>query len=155
MWAVGVIVYVILSGTHPFSIRGQNGPNDMHMLRRICRGQYEFRPEYWNKVSSAAKDFISKLLVVNPEQRLTAEQALQHPWFHDNSPLHDYLWFQDDAGEATNKYAELLSESQERLRTVQLKRKLQVAVYSQIMVNHCIALNSIYQSSEPSKKPRI
>lgn len=76
MWAVGVIMYTLLSGSPPFWHRKQ-----IYMLRAIMEGKYQFNSSEWNDVSTTPKDLISKLLVVDPKKRLTAEDALQHPFF--------------------------------------------------------------------------
>lgn len=76
MWACGVIMYSLLAGAPPFWHRKQ-----MIMLRRIVEGQYTFNKPDWDDISESAKDLISKLLVVDPDLRLTADQALQHPFF--------------------------------------------------------------------------
>lgn len=50
-------------------------------MQAIIRGAYRFEPkEYWSNVSDVAKDFVSRCLTVDPAQRITAEQALAHPW---------------------------------------------------------------------------
>jgi serine/threonine protein kinase len=50
-------------------------------MQAIIRGAYRFEPkEYWANVSDVAKDFVSRCLTVDPAQRITAEQALAHPW---------------------------------------------------------------------------
>ncbi|CAH1801384.1 unnamed protein product [Owenia fusiformis] len=76
MWAVGVIMYTLLSGHPPFWHRKQ-----MYMLRAIMEGKYKFGSPEWDDISDPPKDLISKLLVVNPKKRLTAKQALEHPFF--------------------------------------------------------------------------
>ncbi|XP_072524035.1 serine/threonine-protein kinase H2 [Salminus brasiliensis] len=75
MWALGVISYILLSGSMPFDQRSRP-----RLFRAILRGSYSFHGEPWNSVSNQAKDFIERLLSLNPEQRMTAEQALKHPW---------------------------------------------------------------------------
>lgn len=76
MWAVGVIMYTLLSGSPPFWHRKQ-----IYMLRAIMEGKYQFNSSEWDDVSNIPKDLISKLLVVDPKKRLTADDALQHPFF--------------------------------------------------------------------------
>lgn len=75
LWSIGVILYVLLCGYPPFQ------DDDMHKLfEKIKLAHFEFHPEYWGDVSTAAKDLISALLVADPASRLTATQALNHPW---------------------------------------------------------------------------
>ncbi|CAN0550470.1 unnamed protein product, partial [Ectocarpus sp. 12 AP-2014] len=75
MWSIGVIIYIILAGYPPFHDEDQN-----RLYRKIKAGHYRFDPEYWNDVSSEAKDLIRKLLTVDPTRRLTAAEACEHPW---------------------------------------------------------------------------
>jgi len=52
------------------------------------KADYDFPEEYWREVSENAKDFIRRLLVVDPRQRLTGESALKHPWLSGSAPDH-------------------------------------------------------------------
>jgi len=76
LWACGVILYTLLSGLPPFWHRKQH-----LMFRMIVQGQYSLTGSEWDDVSETAKDLIHHLLVVNPADRFTAAQALQHPFF--------------------------------------------------------------------------
>ncbi|XP_027197350.1 phosphorylase kinase gamma [Dermatophagoides pteronyssinus] len=76
LWACGVIMYTLLVGFPPFWHRKQ-----MIMLRNIMEGKYEFCSPEWDDVTEEAKDLIRKLLVINPMDRLLANQALKHPFF--------------------------------------------------------------------------
>lgn len=77
MWAIGVITYFLLCGYTPFDGHGNMGEE----IRAIVSAQYVFEPAvYWERVSEPAKDFIRQLLVVDQQQRLTADQALAHRW---------------------------------------------------------------------------
>jgi len=75
MWSVGVIAYILLSGCPPF-----NGDDDTEIFKRVKSGIFSFNAPEWDGVSHAAKDFISCLLQINPSERLTASEALVHPW---------------------------------------------------------------------------
>lgn len=75
MWSVGVIVYILLSAAPPFY-----GKTDAEMNRRIKAGQFKFPEKYWSSISAASKDFITRLLTVDPSRRMTASEALQHEW---------------------------------------------------------------------------
>lgn len=75
MWALGVISYILLSGTMPFE-----DDNRMRLYRQILKGKYSFSGEPWPSVSNQAKDFVERILTVEPGKRLTAGQALKHPW---------------------------------------------------------------------------
>eukprot|EP01041_Mallomonas_annulata_P009785 gene9785-20351_t len=80
MWSIGVITYVLLGGYPPF-----DDDNESKLFKKIKRAEYEFHPDFWRGVSKEAKDLIKKLLVVTPSHRLTAEQAMQHPWLSANA----------------------------------------------------------------------
>lgn len=75
MWALGVISYILLSGTMPFE-----DDNRMRLYRQILKGKYSFSGEPWPSVSNLAKDFVERILTVEPGKRLSAGQALKHPW---------------------------------------------------------------------------
>nr|KAF6283782.1 phosphorylase kinase catalytic subunit gamma 2 [Pipistrellus kuhlii] len=76
LWACGVILFTLLAGSPPFWHRRQ-----ILMLRMIMEGQYQFNSPEWDDRSNTVKDLISRLLQVDPEERLTAKQALLHPFF--------------------------------------------------------------------------
>jgi len=78
MWSVGVITYILLCGFPPFFDDGQNMGE---LFEQIINGEFDFPEEYWTDVSEEAKDFIENLLIVDPVERMTAEEALAHPWF--------------------------------------------------------------------------
>jgi len=75
LWSIGVITYVLLCGFQPFY-----GDDQAQLFKAILEADYVFDEEYWGEISNDAKDFIRKLLVVNPDERMTCDQALQHKW---------------------------------------------------------------------------
>ncbi|KAI2546008.1 phosphorylase kinase catalytic subunit gamma 1 [Homo sapiens] len=76
MWSTGVIMYTLLAGSPPFWHRKQ-----MLMLRMIMSGNYQFGSPEWDDYSDTVKDLVSRFLVVQPQNRYTAEEALAHPFF--------------------------------------------------------------------------
>jgi calcium-dependent protein kinase len=74
LWSLGVITFALLCGHMPFS-----GSSDA-MQESIKRGLLKKKADRWIPISDSAKDFMGGLLVVNPTKRLTAEQALEHPF---------------------------------------------------------------------------
>ncbi|KAL3190988.1 hypothetical protein MRX96_019230 [Rhipicephalus microplus] len=75
MWSVGVISYILLSGISPFL-----GQNDRETLKNVQNGKINFLHDGFAKVSDEARDFISKLLVFEPSERMDVRTALEHPW---------------------------------------------------------------------------
>ncbi|KAF9372958.1 hypothetical protein BGX21_004618, partial [Mortierella sp. AD011] len=85
MWAIGVITYFLLCGYTPFDRQ-----NSMDEMNAILHAEYHFEPtEYWRNVSDSAKDFVTKLLTVDPNQRMTATEALKHPWLAQVGQSHE------------------------------------------------------------------
>lgn len=78
MWAVGVLLYIMLSGKMPFY-----GRDDNACLRMIAVGQFAMPDREWARISPMAKSLVKGLLQTNPDKRLTANAALHHPWLSD------------------------------------------------------------------------
>ncbi|XP_050416467.1 serine/threonine-protein kinase DCLK1 [Patella vulgata] len=77
VWSAGVITYILLCGFPPFFSAKDN---QEELFDKILEGKFEFKQPYWDDVSESAKDLITNMLVVDPDQRFTAEQVLTHPW---------------------------------------------------------------------------
>ena len=77
LWSVGVVMYILLCGFPPFSDPyGDVG----RIYARIRTGDFSFPSPFWDAVSDLAKDLIRRLLTVDPDRRITAANALAHPW---------------------------------------------------------------------------
>jgi serine/threonine protein kinase len=74
LWSVGVITFILLTGGFPFY------DSDPHMLMKKILGLKYTYGRYESMISSEGRDFINKLLVVDPANRMTIEEAFQHPW---------------------------------------------------------------------------
>mmetsp|Transcript_53700 Transcript_53700/g.166268 ORF Transcript_53700/g.166268 Transcript_53700/m.166268 type:complete len:530 (-) Transcript_53700:57-1646(-) len=81
LWSFGVIVFILLLGYIPFS------GSEKAQIARIQQGEYTVKKEPWNILSGDAQDFLTKLLVVKPDVRLTAEQALKHKWIQQRDAM--------------------------------------------------------------------
>ncbi|CAL9102624.1 calcium-dependent protein kinase 18-like [Musa acuminata AAA Group] len=75
VWSIGVITYILLCGRRPFWDKTEDG-----IYKEVLRTEPDFRRKPWPNISESAKDFVKKLLVKDPRARLTAAQALSHPW---------------------------------------------------------------------------
>ena len=79
MWALGVIVYVIISGTDAFMRKGEDDRRDRKVIEHRINEGVKFFSSVWLE-SPLARDFVEHLLHLDPSQRLTADEALQHNW---------------------------------------------------------------------------
>ena len=77
LWSVGVMAAMLLSSQMPFFGRKRS-----HIVEQIMEGKFEFKGKRWKRVSRQAKAFVSDLLVVDPNERTTAEEALQCHWLN-------------------------------------------------------------------------
>jgi len=81
MWSVGVIMYVMLCGYPPFF-----GETDAEVLSKVRLGNFSFNAADWKNISEDAKNLIRMLLKMNPRDRYTAEQTLNHEWIKNKAP---------------------------------------------------------------------
>ncbi|XP_072986996.1 calcium-dependent protein kinase 4-like [Typha latifolia] len=78
VWSIGVITYILLCGRRPFWDRTEDG-----IFKEVLKNKPDFRKKPWPSISMSAKDFVKKLLVKDHRARLTAAQALSHPWVRE------------------------------------------------------------------------
>ena len=112
MWAVGILCHVLLVGYFPF-----DDMNKIKLMKKIKKGVITFDIEYWKDISPNATDFIRQLLVVDPNSRMKCSEALQHPWLISST-----------SGDV------LLKDSQNRLRTLRIRRKFRATISAIIAV---------------------
>uniref|UniRef100_A0A3B5LAR3 calcium/calmodulin-dependent protein kinase n=1 Tax=Xiphophorus couchianus TaxID=32473 RepID=A0A3B5LAR3_9TELE len=109
IWACGVILYILLVGYPPF------WDEDQHKLyQQIKAGAYDFPSPEWDTVTPEAKNLINQMLTINPAKRITAEQALKHPWVCHRSTVASMMHRQ---------------ETVECLRKFNARRKLKVEIF--------------------------
>ncbi|CAG9334218.1 unnamed protein product [Blepharisma stoltei] len=80
VWSAGVNLYIFLAGYPPFG-----GNTDEQILRKVSTGRFSFPSPEWDSISFEAKDLISKMLTIEPGRRVSARDALRHPWM-SNAP---------------------------------------------------------------------
>lgn len=83
MWSLGVLLFVVLSGSLPF--------NAESLSQQIMGAEISFQSPVWKGISAEAKDLITKLVVVDPAKRLTIDEALQHPWIQNVLALEEEM----------------------------------------------------------------
>jgi calcium/calmodulin-dependent protein kinase I len=83
-WSIGVILYTLLCGLPPF-----NEEQNAELFDKIKTADYCFPSPEWDHVSDLAKDLISRLLVTDPDKRLTADEILEHPWMMESAIQED------------------------------------------------------------------
>lgn len=74
-WSVGVVLFILLSGNPPFYHE-----DNFELFEKIKRCEYSFKAASWRTVSADAKDFVKKLLSLDPRQRLQGPAIFEHPW---------------------------------------------------------------------------
>uniref|UniRef100_A0A8C9T6I3 calcium/calmodulin-dependent protein kinase n=1 Tax=Scleropages formosus TaxID=113540 RepID=A0A8C9T6I3_SCLFO len=115
IWACGVILYILLVGYPPF------WDEDQHKLyQQIKAGAYDFPSPEWDTVTPEAKNLINQMLTINPAKRITAEQALKHPWVCQRSTVASMMHRQ---------------ETVECLRKFNARRKLKPGVRSGVSLS--------------------
>ena len=82
LWSIGVITYITLSGMPPF-----NGNTDQEIMKKVKIGKFSFSDPCWSSISDKAKDFITQLFTYDISKRISAEEALQHPWIMEMSQI--------------------------------------------------------------------
>ncbi|OII71297.1 calcium calmodulin dependent protein kinase [Cryptosporidium ubiquitum] len=78
VWSIGVILFILLAGYPPFG-----GQTDQEILKKVEKGKYTFDSPEWKSVSEGAKDLIKQMLQYDSQRRISAQQALEHPWIKE------------------------------------------------------------------------
>ena len=91
LWSCGVILYILLSGRPPFG-----GNDDHEIMENVKTGKYDLQSSPFDKASKNVLDLIKKLLVMDVNKRISAQEALQHPWFQENKSKELYNQIKDE-----------------------------------------------------------
>ncbi|XP_059407162.1 calcium/calmodulin-dependent protein kinase (CaM kinase) II beta 1 isoform X34 [Carassius carassius] len=122
IWACGVILYILLVGYPPF------WDEDQHKLyQQIKAGAYDFPSPEWDTVTPEAKNLINQMLTINPSKRITAQEALKHPWVCQRSTVASMMHRQ---------------ETVECLKKFNARRKLKGAILTTMLVSRNFSVGS-------------
>ena len=83
MWSIGVIMFTMLCGRPPFGV-GEDG-DDKETLQQVLTGSFEMNEDEWEDVSDEAKELVTKMLAYFPDDRISANDAIKHPWIAENT----------------------------------------------------------------------
>ncbi|XP_045556762.1 calcium/calmodulin-dependent protein kinase type II subunit gamma isoform X14 [Salmo salar] len=136
IWACGVVLYILLVGYPPF------WDEDQHKLyQQIKAGAYDFPSPEWDTVTPEAKNLINQMLTINPAKRITADQALKHPWICQRSTVASMMHRQ---------------ETVECLRKFNARRKLKGAILTTMLVtrNFSACKSLLNKKSDGGVKPQ-
>ncbi|XP_053180603.1 calcium/calmodulin-dependent protein kinase (CaM kinase) II beta 1 isoform X15 [Scomber japonicus] len=123
IWACGVILYILLVGYPPF------WDEDQHKLyQQIKAGAYDFPSPEWDTVTPEAKNLINQMLTINPAKRITAQEALKHPWVCQRSTVASMMHRQ---------------ETVECLKKFNARRKLKGAILTTMLVSRNFSAKSL------------
>nr|XP_043882052.1 calcium/calmodulin-dependent protein kinase (CaM kinase) II beta 1 isoform X6 [Solea senegalensis] len=130
IWACGVILYILLVGYPPF------WDEDQHKLyQQIKAGAYDFPSPEWDTVTPEAKNLINQMLTINPAKRITAQEALKHPWVCQRSTVASMMHRQ---------------ETVECLKKFNARRKLKGAILTTMLVSRNFSVGSRQTTAPPS-----
>ena len=106
MWAVGIILYIMLTGVHPFDVEGVSTDEEIEeRIRKNPRPPLD--PKYVGHLSESAIDLIKKLMQKNPKKRITAYDMLQHPWVRGETALTEKM---RDSDKKLSRFKDLRSQ---------------------------------------------
>ncbi|KAM9544714.1 calcium/calmodulin-dependent protein kinase type II subunit beta-like isoform 13-T13 [Salvelinus alpinus] len=134
IWACGVILYILLVGYPPF------WDEDQHKLyQQIKAGAYDFPSPEWDTVTPEAKNLINQMLTINPAKRITAQEALKHPWVCQRSTVASMMHRQ---------------ETVECLKKFNARRKLKGAVLTAMLVSRNFSAAKSLLNKKADVKPQ-
>ncbi|XP_038604013.1 caM kinase-like vesicle-associated protein isoform X2 [Tachyglossus aculeatus] len=152
-WAVGVIMFILLSGNPPFYDEqeeegGGGSSSNRAVFRKILAGDYSFDPLYWGDISPAAKKLVMRLMEIDQDQRITAQEALGHVWISGNMAAEKNLregvcaQIQKNFAKAKWQKAIRVTTFMQRLRVPEPGSRLPVTPRSAMSVAHQVTVEA-------------
>ena len=135
LWSCGVITYMLLSSHRPFYHKKRKV-----MIDRIMRVDYSFAKDYWKPISDEAKEYINKLLVLDPKKRMDAGEALQDIWLSKEFPLSDRVPDQSTADAVQENLTHYKNTSQLKKIALNVGRAFFILYCHQSVLRHSVSV---------------
>nr|XP_023875738.1 calcium-dependent protein kinase 29-like [Quercus suber]POE81996.1 calcium-dependent protein kinase 29 [Quercus suber] len=140
VWSAGVILYILLSGVPPFW-----GETQKAIFDAILGGKLDLQSSPWPSISASAKDLIKRMLTMNPTKRITAADALEHPWLKED----------DDASDRPTNSAVLIRMKQFRTMSKMKKLALKVIAENLLEEEEIKGLKQMFNNMDTDKSGTI
>lgn len=134
MFSMGVIVFILVAGYPPFYADTQK-----ELLQMTRKGKVDFDPAFWKDISLGVQDLIRSMLLVDPKKRLSAKEAIAHPWTAEDT--HQLKCMN-------------LSKSQMKLKKYLARMRFKKAIHSILFVNNITSVNAVFSGANKQKNAK-
>ena len=143
IWSIGVIAYMLLSSQMPFF-----GRKRKQIVESIMKGSFDFKGRRWKRLSAQSKEFVKSLLVVDPEERLDAEEALSAVWLNRRLTATVRNPYEEEIEEATSSIVRYANYSK-------LKKMALMVVAHKSSAQEIGILRKIFQKYDTKKDGQL